>query len=165
MKSRIPLQMREILFRGKRRDNDEWIYGCLLNVTLYGKTANLIFGDNFLFVGKDVKALNHALVDPETVGQFTGLTDKNGKRIFEGDVISFHKFRDEPNWIGVVCYENYHYIAVGRMPIAYEKRKNEKAFHSHFEVTLSGIDKTTIEVIGNIHDTPELIGERESHGE
>lgn len=155
--------MREILFRGKDKFGD-WYEGNLVHQTeYYGDPVNWY---HIVAVGEfDYDYYLHDTVIPETVGQFTGLTDKNGKRIFEGDVISFHKFRDEPNWIGVVCYENCHYIAVGRMPIAYEKRKNEKAFHSSFEVTLSGIDKTTIEVIGNIHDNPELIGERESHGE
>ena len=78
--------MREILFRGKRIDNGEWVEGCLLKVTLEGKTAHLIFGDNFSLIGGDVKALSHALVDPATVGQFTGRRFK-GRKCFDGDII------------------------------------------------------------------------------
>lgn len=77
------------LYRGKRIDSGEWVEGSLLKVTLNGKTAYLIFGDNFRFIGNDVKALSHALVDPDTVGECTGLRDKNGKLIFERHVLMY----------------------------------------------------------------------------
>lgn len=137
--------MREILFRGKRMDNGEWVDGSLLKVTINGKTAHLIFGDNFAFVGGDVKALSHALVGPSTVGQYTGLT-ANGKKIFEGDII---KIPDDYNEFGHNAGEIYEvYFCCGGFRL---KPKYTKARGYWLE------DDETVEVIGNIHDNPELL--------
>lgn len=66
--------MREILFRGKRLDNGEWIEGCLIYI------------DNQYYIA-DYDKMMIPFVDPKTVGQFTGFLDKDGKKIFEGDCV------------------------------------------------------------------------------
>ena len=141
--------MREILFRGKRISDGAWVYGCLFVDDKQEKCEILCGYTNYRLAWE---------VDPTTVGQFTGLT-ANSKKIFEGDVIRFHKYRGEPDWVGVVKYEHCLYMAVGRMPLAYEKRIGEEPYFCPFEVQISSIDKTTINVIGNIHDNPELLEE------
>lgn len=153
--------MREILFRGQTRRYGErvrmngekvsgnWVYGGIFPGT---GDFSVIYGANKEdFAGADIEKYT---VYSDTVGQFTGLTDKNGTRIFEGDVIKFYMFRDEPDWIGEIKYDNpiCLYMLVGHMPDG-----------NPFEVQVSSRDKGTFEVIGNIHDNPELIGERKDN--
>lgn len=121
--------MREILFRGKRKDNGEWIYGDLLH-------DRFLFSDENICVIYNVDSkLTHRenIVIPETVGQYTGLTDRNGTKIFEGDIV-----RDKTN--GVV-YKIFYC--------------NESGMFIRKAVLRSSLGNPLhLEVIGNIHDNP-----------
>ena len=137
--------MREILFRGKS-DNGTWYYGSLIHVgkfccilTEYDGSYDYPYLDAVLGV-IDGKAKP---VIPETIGQYTGLTDKNGKKIFEGDIIKCHI---EYN---VGCYP--HTETVVRVV-----RYNDGYF-----TPFNRCEKDYYEVIGNIRDNPELLEEEE----
>ena len=134
--------MREILFRGKRTDNGKWVEGELLHDMqdrpyIYWKTPKEL----------PIVFSNHAIVRPETVGQYTGLTDKNGKKIFEGDIIKIPDDYDEYGHNAGEIYAVYFDFGGFRL-----KPKYTKARGYWLE------DDKTVEIIGNIHDNPELIG-------
>ena len=146
--------MREILFRGKRKDNGEWIEGSLLKVTISGETYYFIFCDDFALDGFDVKALSRAIVDPETIGEYFGLPDKTGKRIFEGDILRYFddeiqvvEWNDEAHQIMLHTYAEYE-RKVGR------KAVKEKCEGWHY---LNDYPLNEMSIIGNIHDNPELL--------
>lgn len=118
--------MREILFRGKRKDNGEWIVD---NSVLFFTNSTKIYG-----------ALNgwrEAEVIPETVGQYTGLTDKNGKKIFEDDIV---KIKGKTR-----------YIFYGSSGF---RHTNYGEYADTLEKVFTVVD---CEVIGNMHDNPELL--------
>ena len=125
--------MRKILFRGKRADNSEWEYGDLW-CNPYGKRVVCIVSPI-----NDQGTTGGNEVDPETVGQYTGVPDKNGTKIFEGDIVEILTENEE---IGVVEYDD------GGFQI------ESDGFIVDFHTNINGTD---LEVIGNIHDNPELL--------
>ena len=131
---------REILFRGKRKDNGEWVEGDYARIK---DGANPL---EYYIYGK-------GKVNPETVGQYTGLTDKNGKRIFEGDILHIVSYTcdyDFKTSVGAKYgYTSGLYVDgdfdggdFNEIGFAFDYWSNEDA---------------EVEVIGNIHDNPELL--------
>lgn len=138
---------REILFRGKRTDNGEWIYGYYFYDDFY-KKAYITVGNYCMSLDRECpnkRILSAFEVIPKTVGQYTGFTDKNGTKIFEGDILSTGNF-DE--YFGVVEWiEENSGLAVSFNCLA-----------ETFEELIL-FDKVELEIIGNIHDNPELLKE------
>lgn len=147
--------MREILFRGKRLDNGEWIYG------YYAKLPHPITAflkDYIVEVKFDetdvVGETDYVLVNPKTVGQFTGLLDNNGKKIFGDDIVNFYEVLGQKEitkpFKGVVKYGNGYYY------VEYINERNQKG-----KWNLSSC--WHLVVVGNIHENGELY--REIKGE
>lgn len=130
--------MREIKFRGKRLDNGEWCYGYL---------HLPIGGDNLMMQVSNTDSL---AVIPDTVGQFTGLHDKNGKEIYEGDVIT--QYWGFPHYRKGVYYE----CNARRGQVLFDKSGCFVLLSESLLYHLFG-DGLTQEVQGNIHDNPELL--------
>lgn len=126
--------MREILFRGKRTDNGEWETGSLVIIRDGCSDKEVFIADKMTGY--------HTPVIPETVGQYTGLTDKNGRKIFEGDIV------ESGGRIWLVEYSNKY----GQFMMTTYTEKGISWSRS-FDL----IPPDWCEVIGNIYDNPELL--------
>ena len=129
--------MREILFRGVETDREEWVYGYLIHDSICNSTVPYI--GYLSHEQADTENRDIVPVIPETVGQFTGLTDKNGKKIFEGDIVKYKE----------------HILQV-----EYADDYASYFFHNNGSVIGECTAKYTkeyAEIIGNIHDNPELL--------
>ena len=151
--------MREILFRGKRTDNGEWIEGYYAKQSNHACFAHELKYTHFIF--KDIcldfnlGGLQEFEVIPETVGQYTGLTDKNGKKVFEGDILESPIGRK-----AVVSFGTYKPFST-KDSDDFECWKLTLIANNEGETKLEcGLGKHCMEymkVIGNIHDNPELL--------
>lgn len=126
--------MRQILFRGKRVDNGEWVYD---NSVLFFSEKTKIYGA--LNEWREIEVI------PETVGQFTGLTDKNGKKVFEGDVVEY------AGSCGEIVFAESRGSFLSR----------EKDMYCEWLSTLPRYGTGIMEIIGNIYDNKEILEDKE----
>ena len=134
---------REIKFRGKSIGTGEWLYGYLFN---FGNRDPLNIPCICACIPTWKDALNIYQVHSDTIGQYTGLTDKNGKEIYEGDIIY-----QEAMFLGVVCISARYGISIQKESSTWSLRNF--VFDSDFDTGMF----PDIEVRGNLHDNPELI--------
>jgi uncharacterized phage protein (TIGR01671 family) len=142
--------MREIIFRGKRKDNGEWVEG------YYGEYYNGKKNISCISISSKEAVSGSLCYDiiPETVGQYTGMTDKNGTEVFEGDIVkgkSEYFGNGSLNQKAVVLYDR------GQFLLSFGETLEECKQLNDFEVV--GVWSGDVEVIGNIHDNPELLEE------
>ena len=134
--------MREILFRGKRADNGEWETGSLV-IIRDGCS------DKEVFIADKMTGYNTPVI-PETVCQFTGLTDKNGRKIFEGDIVNFYNDDGEYSPYEVRWRNSGFSVLMNGKPNLFDE--------------LDDFFRSRCEVIGNVFDNPELLKGGEKHG-
>ena len=142
--------MREILFRGKSIKTNQWIYGgfhiwekrqvcALSNDSLKDDEISYVITVNSFADWNMPRTMQAVEVIADTVGQYTGLTDRNGNKIFEGDIVNILTENEE---IGVIVYEDGGFIVHAdkfSIDIIYK------------------INRTDVEVIGNKYDNPKLM--------
>lgn len=127
--------MREVLFRGKTYEG-EWVQGDL---------NHYHSGSGVFIAEREAKGDFCKRVDPETTGQYTGLTDKNGKKIFEGDIVVMNIKGDY-----TICK-----VAWADNVAQFQLWQKNTIPHTPTALNLGNYD---CEIIGNIHDNPELLG-------
>ena len=151
--------MREILFRGQTRRKGEkvrmdgtpvesnWVYGGVLQGT----------GDHSIIYQTEPD-IEKKVVYTDTLGQYTGLTDKNGVKIFEGDIVKGTAYSGK--FVGIIVWID----EIGGFGVRYRKRQEATAWENSSILKCASkgrTDEFTAEVIGNIYDIPELIGGEE----
>lgn len=148
--------MREILFRGKRVDNGKWITGYYFHY----ETCH----EHFIITDMSYDMPVMEQVIPETVGEYTGLTDKNGKKIFEGDIVKAELrpcVYQDSYAIGYLHFED----GTFKIKVTCSKNAKEYKVYCGEEVKSFAIENNFINrgyvlnIIGNIYDNPEFLQE------
>jgi uncharacterized phage protein (TIGR01671 family) len=138
------MQNRQIKFRGRRINTPEWVYGFIIG-SLDPTKEEDVYRAWFIHEGVSIKEAIR--VDPETIGQFTGLLDKNGSEIYEGDIID-----DMPPSVvqyGIQSVDAFEGVGF-----------NLWGFYGHYEDIGKAIRlQSELEIIGNIHENPELLNQ------
>ena len=151
--------MREILFRGKSNWDDgkvkkgDWLYGMTIHPHCTTDTEITSY-----YIG-----LGNKTIDGKTLGQYTGLTDKNGTKIFEGDIVQLTDIRYNNEWKAVVVFGNPYCQYSWGWNLQYIGKKPQINTDILLWVEMEDV-QVYCEVIGTIHDNPELL-ESEVQGE
>ena len=153
---------REILYRGKCIDNGEWVEGYFVKYQSCASEEKIICG----IVPEYASALYLNEIDPSTVGQYTGLTDKNGRKIFEGDILWSN---NNPKDIRQVIFGEFMVIDFETESetdevtgwycdvIPTDALRRTRPFCLALPLTDYYIHQCNMEVVGNIHDNPEML--------
>jgi uncharacterized phage protein (TIGR01671 family) len=136
---------RTIKFRGKRADNGEWVFGNYFRLVHHGIMRHLILPSNSMSF--DDELIKNILIDviPETVGQFTGLLDRDGKEIYEGDILKYTFDYYDENTVAKLEFS----IQDGAWVLSNNKFNIDETF------TCESAENAFI--IGNIYDNKELL--------
>ena len=137
--------MRTIKFRGKRIDKDELVFGDLLTGMGYKKGKFYIL-PHLTHYPSDCNSLDGYEVETDTVGQFTGLYDKDGKEIYEGDIIISEELKHTCHYVRYMESEAMFVAMIIGSPL-----------DEYCGIRQSWIHKFSKKIIGNIHDNPELL--------
>ena len=143
--------MREVLFRGKSKHTGEWVTGAYVSKNWY-LNKGVVEESNIISYEDGDECLWHLII-PESISEFTGLTDKNGKKIFEGDIVNrgggFYVVRYGKHLIDCCgcCYEYHQSVGFYLERDGY----NKKSIISDYDTW------NDLYIIGNIHDNPELL--------
>lgn len=132
---------REIIFRGKRLDNNEWAYGYFLISQKSDKTYYIV---------ADVLNSELMAINPKTLGQFTGLTDKNGKDIYEGDILDIGQTVNGQSKFVIMD-------TIGRYDVRYAHDLSLRYEYDVYDLLDCFNEEKDAEIIGNIHENPELL--------
>lgn len=143
---------REIKFRGQSIRSDKWCYG---NLSIYEDECDITGYDIF---GEGICDWNDETVDSDTVGQYTGLKDKNGKEIYEGDIV-YSEFADGSNCMFLVGWNNKLSCFGVMDEHDYRSKQLGYDFPEFNNPLFIGVLKNSkiFKIIGNIHDNPELL--------